>query len=348
MDDPEFQLLIATCAGSLHDRPIDEPRAEIDWDRFLALATRHRVQAHCWNSLSPVADWLPRRAAAVLREQAREIVMSNMRVAFECRQLSDLLGSGRVPHLFVKGLTLGALVYSKPLFKMSMDIDVLIDPDRLSDASSILNSAGYSAIMPANDRALLRWHATRKESVWFKPVGDFQLDLHTSLADHPDLLGGISASSPSQDVTVATGVRLPTLATDELFAYLCVHGASSAWFRLKWITDLAAFLRDKAISEIERLYARSQQLVAGRAAAQGLLLARHIYDTELGIGLHDRLASDPINRLLVQIANRQLRNLSEPTDRPMGTSSIHLSQLGLLPGWRFAASEAVRQLRSLF
>ena len=66
--------------------------------------------------------------------------------------------------------------------------------------------------------------------------------LHTRVADHPDLLSQVGIDSPIQIVTVAKHIALPTLARDELFAYLTVHGASSAWFRLKWITDLAALL----------------------------------------------------------------------------------------------------------
>lgn len=48
--------------------------------------------------------------------------------------------------------------------------------------------------------------------------------------------------SARQLVEVACGIELPTLARDEPSAHLCVHGASSAWFRLKWITDLAALI----------------------------------------------------------------------------------------------------------
>jgi len=76
---------------------------------------------------------------------------------------------------------------------------------------------------------------------------------------------------------VAPGIRLPTLARDEQFAYLCVHGASSAWFRLKWISDLAGVLHGQSGEMIERLFERSQALGAERAAGQALLLADRLF-----------------------------------------------------------------------
>ena len=92
--------------------------------------------------------------------------------------------------------------------------------------------------------------------MWQSPDG-LNVELHRRLADSLELIPGIGVGSPRQEVEVAPGVVLPTLAPDELFAYLCVHGASSAWFRLKWVTDLAALLCDCTAAEIARLYERS-------------------------------------------------------------------------------------------
>ena len=145
-------------------------------------------------------------------------------------------------------------------------------------------------------------------------------------------------------------MRSPTLAADELFAYLVVHGASSAWFRLKWITDFAALIHGVAAEELERLYLRSQELGAGRAAAQALLLADSIYGS-LGeaTALKRRLQRDFQNRWLWRIAFRQLAGRlepREPTSHFLGTAAIHYSQFLLLPGPGFKISEFVRQARA--
>src|SRR6202008_1164170 len=109
-----------------------------------------------------------------------------------------------------------------------------------------------------------------------------------------------------QMVSITDGIALPTLANDELFAYLCVHGASSAWFRLKWVADLAAFLGGRSPEEIARLHDRAQEYGAGRAAAQALLLVEQIFSIEIGSGLRQQIADDSMNCWLVAVASRQL------------------------------------------
>ncbi len=146
---------------------------------------------------------------------------------------------------------------------------------------------------------------------------------------------------------MARGRFLPTLTTDELFAYLCVHGASSAWFRLKWIADVGALLAPSPPAGIERLYRRSQALGAGRAAAQALLLCGRLFGTALPPALLAELRADRTNRWLLAIALRKLAGRSLATELPetrFGTASIHLMQLGLLPGLKFKLGEIGRQL----
>jgi hypothetical protein len=157
----------------------------------------------------------------------------------------------------------------------------------------------------------------------------------------------IGPGSPTQQVEVARGRFLKTLRTDELFAYLCVHGASSAWFRLKWIADVAALLGNCPPEEIERLYRRSQALKAGRSAAQALLLCERILATPVPPALVAELRSDSINRWLLDIALRKLagRTLTAELDETLlGTATIHLMQFALLPGLRFKVAELRRQL----
>jgi hypothetical protein len=210
----------------------------------------------------------------------------------------------------------------------------------------VLEQLGFRLVVPLESSLLERWHRQRKESVWRSSDGLY-LDLHSRLADSPRLIPAIDASSPQRPVEVAPRIALPTLAGDELFAYLCVHGASSAWFRLKWIADLAALLSHCGDEEIERLYECSQQLGAGRAAAQALLLAAATFGTAAASDLERRLAGKPVNRWLANAAWSQLVRDSEPTQVRLGTAAIHLTQLLLLPGAGFKLRELSRQFRDM-
>jgi hypothetical protein len=191
---------------------------------------------------------------------------------------------------------------------------------------------------------LRRWHQTRKESVWRKPAGDIHLELHTRLTANRHLLPGMNVHTAQQRVEVVPGSALPTLAVEEMFAYLCVHGSSSAWFRLKWLADFAGLIKNCSSSEITRLFKRSQELGAGRSAAQALLLAQAMFETAIDRSLADELAGDWRNRWLARMAWRQMAQVREPTDARFGTSTIHVTQFLLLPGLCFKFEELRRQL----
>ncbi|MEA3052108.1 MAG: hypothetical protein QOG72_1011 [Sphingomonadales bacterium] len=350
----EFQLVAACCrwppSPERHSAVLGAA-GSVDWALVARIAERHRVEGLVWAALRGSGVVVPEAPGARLRGAAAHIARQNLELAAESLRLSGLLAAAGVRHLFVKGISLGALVYGSIGPKMGWDIDLLVPLESVEAAAALLEGAGYGLAIPAGPRArerLGRWHEHWKESVW-KTADPRRLhvELHTRLSDNSMLLPEVGSDSPLQQVEVAKGRFLPTLQTDDLFAYLCVHGASSAWFRLKWIADVGALLGDRAPAEIDRLYRRSQDLGAGRAAAQALLLCRRLFGTPLPPELAAELEADRMNRWLVAIALRKLAGRAVATElheTRLGTATIHLMQLGLLPGLKFKLAELGRQL----
>jgi Uncharacterised nucleotidyltransferase len=350
--DRELLLLAAACESAFDAAARARVRTfasdAVDWPRFLRLAGFHRVQGLARHGLAEAGVPAP----DALASQSTAIAARNLESAAACAELLSRFESAGLPLLFLKGLPLGVLAYRTPWLKAAIDIDLLIDDARLGEALGLLEALGYRRAdgRPQDFRAVRDWHRFRKDSEWARDGSAVRVDLHTRLTDNPALIPGIGIGSPRQVVEILPGVQLPTLADDELFPHLCVHGASSAWFRLKWITDFAALVHRKSPAEIDRLYARSQSLGAGRAAGQALLLADALYGAlAASSGLRDRLNADAMTGWLFRSALRQLagaRDPVEPTARGLGTWRIHLTQFFMLPGPAFKASELVRQARA--
>ena len=342
---PEFRLAVDCCRlnfGGATKKACDA--GEVDWDLFLDLVRFHRVEGLAWSALSATISRVPTAVIKKLSDAAKAIAAQNLQAAADCQALLERFDAAGVPLLFLKGLTLGALAYGDPTLKSAIDVDLLIDSKDLGKAAELLRAAGYELAAPRNspgDRVLHAWHRGWKESVWSKSSPRLQIDLHTRTADNPRLIPGINVNAPRQIVDLGGGIRLPTLAEDELFAYLAVHGASSAWFRLKWISDFAGFLHKRAAPDIQRLYEHSQELGAGRAAGQALLLADRLFGTlEALPELRRRLSRDRATRLLFEIALRLVTGPPiEPTHRRLGTVPIHRTQFLLLPGLAYKVSE---------
>lgn len=341
---PELKFAVECCRHNFagNDGAIATPPRSLDWPRFLELVRFHRVQGLAWKALDDGGP-APSAILEALSLDAQAIAAANLRAAAASRDVLDDFEAAGVPALFVKGLTAAALAYRQPLLKMSWDIDLLVAPENIPAAAEHLAKRGHRPILPHPPADLEHWHRRRKESVWASDDG-LHVELHSRLADNTRLIPCITVDSPSETVEVAPGIRLPTLARDELFAYLCVHGASSAWFRLKWISDLAGLIHGQSGEMIERLYEWSQALGAERAAGQALLLADSLFSTLNNTRLREMLRQD---RAIVRLAEAAYRQVTgpprEPTSGRLGTWRIHLTQFGLKPGLGFKLSEFVRQ-----
>ena len=352
---PELSLAVECCRRSFRTAARKQPPLPleaVDWRKFIQLIAFHRVEGLAWNALSTRAESIPECAREALAQAATAIAANDLRAKAACRQFLEEFEAEELPVLFLKGVTLGALAYGNAALKAAIDIDLLIDPADLRTAAELLRAGGYRLIAPrdsAGDTVLRSWHGRWKESVWSHDAMPLQIDLHTRVADSASLLPAVDVHARQQIVDVGSGIRLPTLAPDELFAYLAVHGASSAWFRLKWISDLAALLAPEGAERMDRLYRRSQELGAGRAAGQALLLADRLFGTLVGNPeLRDELRRDRMTHRLYMAALRLLtRAPREPTEIRFGTLPIHLSQFLLLPGARYKMSEILRQANRL-
>ena len=347
----ELQLALDCCRRGFSSR---ESRSDLnlntgaDLHRFLRLTRFHRIQGLAWNAIAPQRAQIPSEVADALSQDAIAIAASNLASASEAKRLNSQFEKLGVPLLFLKGVTLGALAYGNPALKSAIDLDLLIDPDHLLRTADLLRSSGYELIAPREspkDRILQAWHVGWKESVWTMSSPPLQIDLHTRTADNSLVIPTIGVRSPRQSVELGKGIYLPTLADEELFAYLAVHGASSAWFRLKWISDFAGLLHRRSADEIKHLYHRSQQLRAGRAAGQALLLADALFSTlEKTPDLKEELRSDRATRWLCHAALRIVTGeLREPTETRGGTLTMHWTQFLLLPGARYKLAELKRQ-----
>ncbi len=346
----QFALAVECCrwtfAGA-DPSAIHRLAASVQWDQFVRVSRRHRIEGLVWHCLRSHTIDLPPTIERALATDAEAVAQHNLRAAWQSALILETFRKAGIPLIFIKGLSLGKLAYGDPFLKTGWDIDILVAGEQVLAAAAELERLGNRQMIPGPGggvRALQQWHRDRKESVWHSERENMTVELHSRLADNPDLIPVIGMRSPTQLVEIAPGILLPTLSTDDLFAYLCVHGASSAWFRLKWLADLAALLNGCASDQITRLYQRSQELGAGRAAALALLLVQGMFETQLEPTLSHELESDRTNRWLLRTVWRLVTQVSEPTELRFGTSTIHLTQFFLRPGLGFKIGELRRQV----
>jgi hypothetical protein len=356
-DTPEFRLLAECCRRPMPEHGSAAIRAAAanvgDWDRFLWLANRHRVAGLVHEATSSAQAELPPAAAEELAARARHIGRRNAILLAETLRLQRALDAAEIPCLMLKGVALAQLAYGTLATKHARDIDLLVPPDHAAAALHILEREGYALSYPAarmseaQSRAVFRY---AREVQLLHRGNRLLVELHWRPTNNPLLLKGIDAHAAAQSVALGDGVGIRTLATADLFAYLCVHGAQHAWSRLKWLADFNALAAANA-ADLQRLYRHAQSIGAGRCAGQALLLCNRLFALSLPAALNEEIGAD---RTVERLARIAVETMSEDyaeaeSGRSFGGAlRVLFAQFLLGKGWAFLVAqhraESVRTL----
>jgi len=323
---------------------------DFPWGPFERLVRRHRVAGLAWRRLQPWAQELPPEVQERLGGEARRLASAGLLQASRALELAAALRAARIRHLFIKGTSLERLAYGQIGLKHASDLDVLVDEDALARTGDLLRARGFEPVADGAGPATVDADDPHKHDSWLHAPTGIYVELHARLVDNPRLLQDVGVGSARQFVALAGSAGLHTLEDGPLFAYLCVHGASHGWSRLKWLADLIAWLRNKPDEEVRSMFEFAQRVGAGRAAGQALLLGERLLGLSLDPGLRDDLRARPAHAALARLAILSIkgpRPFDELEDRLGGRVALHLSHFILAPGASHGRAEWTRKARAL-
>jgi hypothetical protein len=351
---PEFTLAAACCRlpGPGRDEAVRAAAVDIDWRSFEAVVDRHRVAGLANDALSAAGVTVESATWERLRRVAGTLALRSLQMAAETARLQRALDAAGVANLVLKGATLDLLAWGRLGLKQSWDIDLLVTPDQAAEGRKVLETAGYKLADPADapPAAFEMWTALSKESAFVHSLTGTIVELHWRLTDAATLLPGIDANSPSQTLGLSDSLTLRTLGEEELFAYLCVHGASHAWYRLKWLADVTALWERRDEAGRVALYRRAVELGAGRCPSVLVRLLNLLLFFPLPPALASEVAGDVRAHWLAELAIDAMAGKGgavEVRDRPFFSERILLSNFLFADGKDFWSREWRRQFVSV-
>lgn len=298
----ELSLAIACCRW-----PITETSKQLvqdladkveDWGRFDLILKRNRITLLAHHALVEAGVEVPPPLGPDLARRARESARRSLTMARESLLLQQSFERAGLPVMVLKGIPVGILAYGKLGFKESCDVDILTSREAVPEAAALLVELGYrNSLAHLGPAQLDDYLRLSKETLFVHSTTRMQVDLHWGITDNRHLLQGVGVAGPAQEVATPVGT-LRTIAGDELFSYLCLHGAVHNWGRLKWLADLGALLAPHDEAELRRLREKSRLYGADRAASVALLLLHRLLGRPLGEAFLRELRSDRMTRVL--------------------------------------------------
>lgn len=306
----EFALLVASSLWPRRPSDHEVVRAlaqkDLDWSVFEQMVLLHRLAPIVFHNLRDYArEYVPPPAMLALERHASNSGLAVFNVLREILRISDLFSKSAIPLRILKGIPLGIVAYGNAGLRNTGDIDLLIDEHHIAAADALLREAGYRRIEPLNVELTARrfdyYVSHWKDFVYEHADSGDSVELHWRLTRNRAMPGARLTREESISYVTLGSRQIPTLAFDDLFLYLCLHGALDGWMRLKALADIVALCREMKPAEIERLakLAADFELLPEMSAA--ILLARRIFGVDIDrTGLLP--ASHPIVRRILHFS----------------------------------------------
>jgi hypothetical protein len=277
--------------------------------------------------------------------RAATLVRENLAMAAEAMRLQRLFDKAHLPVLFLKGSSLAMLAFGNLGLSSSQDIDLLIPGEALTTATELVARAGYRRFDPPpdiSDTQLQLLLPLRRDFGFVHQTTGLRIELHWRLFGNPHAMAEDSIMAASRDVLLTDTMGLRTLSNEDLFAFLCMHGALHWWNRLKWLADVNALLASTPRDGIERLVRAAEVRGTGRAAALAIMLCRRVLGATLPARLTATLGKSATVRWLEATALSAMiagQGEHDPHERRFGTTRGSLSTFLLSRSWRYRLKE---------
>ncbi len=342
----EFLLAVACSIWPPSERRSEAIReaaaGPLDWDRFLRVVRRHRVVGLVHDGLTRVRAAVPSGIAQEIGVQAAALVRQNLALAAEGVRLQRLFAEADLPVVFIKGVSLAMLAYGNLGLRESKDIDLLVPLKSAAAASALVERAGYRRFDPSaaiSDTQLRLLVSMRKDFGYIHEESRLEIELHWRLFSNPHFMAETSVIASSRVVPITGTIGLRTLGEDDLFAYLCAHGAVHWWYQLKWLADVGALLAKAPNDGVERFYHAAELRGVAPAAGQAILLCHRLLGTAVPDHLLARLRNNSVLRWLEATALSTITSEINPGDKLFGTTRGSLSCFLLGRHWRYWLAE---------
>lgn len=308
--DPAFALMLACAKGLGEDRCSDADLREAsrrfggDWDLFAELLDRHHM-------LLPASIALKRAGielSANLNAAAQQQQMRALRLCARSLQLLDDLAHAGIDAVLLKGPVLSQQIFGDPAIRHSTDIDILIDWEQFHAAIVVLEGLGlelHGNRPPQSSWRGGQWRELAKDVTLLDRQSGFAIELHHRLKSPAALLPDLGIDDATETLAMS-GRSLRVFSRDDLFVYLCAHGATSLWDRLKWLADIRAMIEGLDNDAIAQLQDHSHRHGTERCSALALLLIHDLWGRDLPQSLLDLRMADPVIEDLLRASHKRL------------------------------------------
>ena len=291
---------------------------DIDWPYILRTARRHGLIPLLYQNLKEMhPEDMPEGITVSLRDQFREISISNLLLTSHMVKLLDLFQSNTIAAIPYKGPILGLQAYGDVCLRQFCDLDFLIHKHNFIKAKELLRSQGYEPeyhLSPAEESIYLRNECEYNFcSVNRKGFVELHWDIvqkyfscHFDVNKLWDDLKPISLLNR----------HVMTVSPEHLLLILCLHsGGKHQWEMLEWICDIAHLIGVRKELDWEKILDNAFGSGIERILLLGLYLAKSMLGAGIPNEINKRLMNDTV---IISLAEEVRKRIFAEAENPPG------------------------------
>jgi hypothetical protein len=305
---PEVDLMLCcarTCSTPQMRARVKEIATQgVDWQAFLQLVTSHGVRPLVYQSLhSACWEALPEAARQELSHFYSANSAKNRFLAGELLYILQLFEAEHILAVPFKGPVLTAVIYGDLALREFTDLDILIREPDIPKAREILSNQGYRSSMASGvitpDVNVDELHSA---------LTGISVELHWQFSPRR-FVSSLAAEHVWNGIEpiVILGRQVWSFSSQDMFLFLAVHGGKHSWSSLKWLCDLAEFIRSNPELDWPRLFKRAEALGAARTCRLGIYLAAELMQAEVPSSVVCAVREDAQVRRLAQEVRQRVQ-----------------------------------------
>jgi hypothetical protein len=280
-----------------------------DWNYVLGVAYRNGVLPIVYKNLSQNPAF---SIYSEISEEARAFFTThtahNIFVTGKLIEAIKMLDSEGIPSLPFKGPLLAMRAYKNIALRHFVDLDLLVQPKDFDRALKLFLEKGYKIYGNLEPKKTSWLFINRK-----KDIGLISADEKVRIELHWKLSGSFFAL-PLELKRLWTrlekmnlgGYQVNTLPFNDLFVYLCLHGARHGYERLNWICDLCVLIQTEKEIDWKAIHDHAQKHGCGKVVELGLLLVYEFFGVKTIYPGWEKIENDKIMQRAVAQIRRKL------------------------------------------
>ena len=307
-----MQLVLACARAQLNPAGAGEIASAaaqpLDWLKAIDLASGHglspilscQVQQHA-------TAGVPETIRLCLIERFRAQTIRNFGLTRELLEILSLLEKSGVDALAFKGPVLSQQLYGHLSLREFLDLDILVAPTHASTVIALLLAKGFEPQFILTRQQFACFQTMRSQMGLYHSAKNVLVEVHWAL-----LTPGYTFSPAAeiawesiQTVSIA-GRAIQTFSDETQLLFACLHQAKHNWWRLGWVLDLAALIRQSPAMDWQQIQNRAGTFGTARMIRVSLRLVQLLFQVTLPARITDWVTDDACSN---KIAEKILKHL---------------------------------------